>query len=124
MKLKRAKRAQCLSFKVWVRGMFGSRFKDGIYSAFVGVTVIAIAMVINMMASAYTQIDMTDQSLCTLSDQPRRIVASLDKDAKLYLLATSGSKDSTISKLLNRYEELNSHIQVSAVDPLEDPILL
>lgn len=128
MKLKSAKRAQRPSFKAWVRGMFGSRFKAGTYSAFAGVIVIAIAVVVNMMASAlpsaYTQIDMTDQSLYTLSDQTRRIVSSLDKDVNLYLLATSGSEDSTISKLLSRYEELNSHIQASAVDPLEDPTFL
>lgn len=128
MKLKSAKRMQRPPLKVRMRGMFGSRFKAGSYSAVAGVIVIAIAVVVNMMAgalpSAYTQIDVTDQSLYTLSDQTRRIVASLDKDVNLYLLATTGNEDSTISKLLSRYGELSSHIQVSAVDPLEDPTFL
>ena len=60
-----------------LRRMFGSRFKAGSYSAFAAAVVIAIAVLANLAVQALpqtaTQIDLTAQSLYTLSDQTRRI---------------------------------------------------
>ena len=103
-----------------LRRMFDSRFKAGSYSAFAAAVVIAIAVLANLAVQALpqtaTQIDLTAQSLYTLSDQTRRIAASLDTDVNLYLLALRGNEDDTISRLLQSYAELNSHIHVSNVD--------
>ena len=111
-----------------IRQMFGSRFKAGSYSAFAAAVVIAIAVLANLAVQALpqtaTQIDLTAQSLYTLSDQTRRIAASLDTDVNLYLLALRGNEDDTISRLLQSYAELNSHIHVSNVDPTEQPTFL
>ena len=111
-----------------LRQMFGSRFKAGSYSAFAAAVVIAIAVLANLAVQALpqtaTQIDLTAQSLYTLSDQTRRIAASLDTDVNLYLLALRGNEDDTISRLLQSYAELNSHIHVSNVDPTEQPTFL
>ena len=111
-----------------LRRMFGSRFKAGSYSAFAAAVVIAIAVLANLAVQALpqtaTQIDLTAQSLYTLSDQTRRIAASLDTDVNLYLLALRGNEDDTISRLLQSYAELNSHIHVSNVDPTEQPTFL
>lgn len=111
-----------------VRRMFGKRFRAGSYSAFAAVIVIAIAVVVNMIFGALpasiTQLDLTEQSLYSLSDQTRRIVASLDKDVDLYLLATTGNEDDTISLLLDRYSSLSDHISVSYVDPTSQPTFL
>ena len=111
-----------------LRQMFGSRFKAGSYSAFAAAVAIATAVLANLAVQALpqtaTQIDLTAQSLYTLSDQTRRIAASLDTDVNLYLLALRGNEDDTISRLLQSYAELNSHIHVSNVDPTEQPTFL
>lgn len=111
-----------------LRQMFGSRFKAGSYSAFAAAVVIAIAVLVNLavqtLPQTATQIDLTAQSLYTLSDQTRRIAASLDTDVNLYLLALRGNEDDTVSRLLQSYAELNSHIHVSNVDPTEQPTFL
>lgn len=64
-----------------LRQMFGSRFKAGSYSAFAAAVVIAIAVLANLAvpgpSSDGDQIDLTAQSLYTLSDQTKRIAASL-----------------------------------------------
>lgn len=116
------------SAKESLRRMFGKRFRAGSYSAFAAVIVIAIAVVVNMIAGSLpanmTQLDMTSQSLYSLSDQTRRIAASIDKDVNLYLLATTGSEDDTILRLLQRYEGLSDHISVSTVDPSVQPTFL
>lgn len=111
-----------------LRSMFGSRFKAGSYSAFAAVIVIAIAVIVNMAVSALpttvTQLDMTADSIYSLSDQTKAIVRSVDKDVNLYLLATQGSEDATVSRLLDRYAELNDHMKVSIVDPTAQPTFL
>lgn len=116
------------SVKESLRRMFGKRFRAGSYSAFAAVIVIAIAVVVNMIAGSLpanlTQLDMTSQSLYSLSEQTKRIAASIDKDVNLYLLATTGSEDDTILRLLERYEGLNDHINVTTVDPSVQPTFL
>lgn len=111
-----------------LKKMFGGRFRAGSYSAVAAVMVIAIAILVNMMASALpastTQLDMTDQSLYSLSDQSKRIAASLNKDVTLYLICNSGQEDATILRLLERYADLSSHIRVQTVDPTLQPAFL
>ena len=132
MKMKHQKGAREVKQKrplgVSIRGMFGRRFFAGSYSAFAAAVVIAIAVVVNLMAGALPadkmEIDLTSQSIFTLSDQTKRIASSLDKDVTLYLLAQSGYEDDTITRLLERYEALSGHIRVEYVDPNERPTFL
>lgn len=111
-----------------LKKMFGGRFRAGSYSAVAAVIVIAIAILVNMMASSLptttTQLDMTEQSLYSLSDQTKRIVASLDKDVTLYLISNSGQEDDTVLRLLERYADLSSHIKVQTMDPTIQPTFL
>ena len=89
-----------------IRKMFGHRFVAGSWSAFASVIVIVIAVVANMIVSSLpstaTQIDMTSNSIYSLSDQTRRITASLDKDVTLYLLANRPEKKEVLL-LYQRY---------------------
>lgn len=111
-----------------MRRMFGRRFFAGGYSAFAAAVVIAIAVVVNLMVGALpvdkTEIDLTNQSLFTLSDQTRRIVSGLDKEVTLYLLATSGGEDANVTRLLDRYAALSDRITVTYVDPNEKPTFI
>lgn len=108
--------------------MFGHRFIAGSWSAFAAVIVIVIAVVVNMIVGglpvSVTQIDMTSDSIYSLSDQTKRIAKSLDKDVTLYLLASSGNEDDSILRFLNHYADLSSHIRVETVDPSEQPTFL
>ena len=117
-----------IPLKQSIRRMFGGRFRAGSYSAAASVAVILIAVVANMMVSALpssvTQLDLTSQSLYSLSDQTRRIAASLDKDVQLYLICNTGNEDSTIQRLLERYEGLSGHIRAQVMDPTRDPTFL
>lgn len=89
---------------------------------------IAIAVVINLMVNALpsdkTEIDLTSQSIFTLSDQTRRIVAGLDQEVTLYLLAQSGNEDDKVTRLLDRYAALSDRIKVKYIDPNEKPTFL
>lgn len=116
------------SAKTKLRAGFGRRFRAGGYSAFAAVLLIAIAVVANMLAGALpsdlTQLDLTASAIYSLSDQTKRIAASLDSDVTLYLLAASGGEDATISRLLERYGDLSDRIRVEDVDPVANPTFL
>lgn len=111
-----------------IKKMFGHRFIAGSWSLFATVIVIAIAVIANLVVSSLpvtsTQVDLTANSLYTLSDQTRRIAASLDRDVSLYLLATAGNEDATIIRFLNNYAALSDHIHVETVDPNVMPTFL
>lgn len=111
-----------------LKRMFGGRFRAGSYSAFAAVVVIAIAVLANLMVSTLpsttTQLDLTEQSLYSLSEQTERIAASLDKDVTMYLICNEGSEDATILRLLERYEGLSDHIRVETMDPTIHPTFL
>ncbi|MBQ3485086.1 MAG: GldG family protein [Clostridia bacterium] len=111
-----------------IKAMFGGRFRAGSYSVAAAAVVIAIAIFLNLIVgslpSTMTEIDMTANSIYALSDQTKRIAASLDKDVTLYIICNQGNEDDTIQRLLNRYADLNSHIKVTSVDPTNDPTFL
>lgn len=108
--------------------MFGKRFRAGSYSAAASAIVIAIAVLVNLMVGSLpttlTQIDLTDQSIYSLSDQTKRIAASLDKDVTMYLICNTGNEDTTVQRLLHRYADLSDHIQVEVMDPSLHPTFL
>ncbi len=111
-----------------IKKMFGHRFIAGTWSAFAAVVIIVIAIVVNLIVSSLpkttTQIDLTENSLYSLSDQTKQILGKLDKDVTLYLLATSGAEDPTITRFLSQYTAISDHIKVEIVDPGERPTFL
>ena len=111
-----------------LRKIFGHRFIAGSWSAFAAVIVIVIAVMANLIVSSLpatmTQIDLTADSIYSLSDQTKRIAASLNKDVTLYLLASGGNEDPTVTRFLDRYAALSGHIRVETVDPTAQPTFL
>lgn len=101
------------------------KFKNGSYSTGITIIVIAIIIVINLLVnelpSKYTKIDISDEKLFTISEQTQKIVSDLTEDVTLYLIAQDGLEDTTITELLDRYEDLSSHIKVVYKDPVLYP---
>lgn len=109
-------------------GIFGKRARAGSYSAFAAAIVIAVCILVNAFCASLpvssTQLDMTSQSLFSLSEQTKRIVKSVDTQVNLYLLATTGNEDTSIMRLMERYADLNDHIRITPVDPSVKPTFL
>ncbi len=116
------------SFGRKLKAMFGGRFRAGSYSTFAAAIVTVIAIMVNLIVgnlpTTATQIDLTSSALFSLSDQSKRIAASVDQDVTLYLICNSGNEDDTILRLLERYADLNSHIRAEFVDPTVRPTFL
>ena len=85
------------------------------------VIVIALVVVINLVVgqlpSGITQIDASSQQLYTIGEDTENLVRSLDQDVTLYYVVTSGNENEYISRMLDRYQDLSSHLTVEKVDP-------
>ena len=84
-------------------------------------TAVVINLVVGQIPVKYTQFDLTDNQLYTITDQTKTFVKGLDSDVDVYLVAQSGQEDEQIQKVLERYESLSSHIKVHTKDPVVNP---
>ncbi len=97
----------------------------GAYSAFLTLIVVAFVVVVNLMVgelpTTVTKIDTSSLKLYTLTDASVQLAKGLQDDVVMYLVAQSGTEDSNIKELLDRYASYSSRIKVEYVDPTSNP---
>lgn len=95
--------------------------KQGSWSSFLVLFVIAAVVIVNLIMGqlpvTMTQFDVSTQKLYSLTDDTKELVRDLDQDVTLYYIVTGGNEDDTIEKMLERYQDLSSHIKVEKKDP-------
>ncbi|MEE0420128.1 MAG: GldG family protein [Lachnospiraceae bacterium] len=99
--------------------------RNGSFSVVITAVVIAIVAAVNLIAgelpSSAAKVDVSENKLYTVGEQTKEVVKGLTEDVTLYLVAESGSEDDNLQKLLERYEELSSHLKVETKDPVLYP---
>lgn len=99
--------------------------RAGGYSALLVAVLVAIAVVLNLIVGAlpagWTKFDLTATGLYSLSDQTKTLVGGLESDVDIYLLARRGQEDERLTKLLDQYAALSSHLKVHTKDPVVYP---
>ena len=99
--------------------------KNGSYTMVMSVIFIAVVIVINMIVSMipskYSEIDISSQKLYSIGDETKKMLKDLEKDVTIYQIAQSGSEDENISNLLKKYEDESKHIKVEQKDPVVNP---
>ncbi len=97
----------------------------GAYSSTVIVFCTVAAVLLNVLVleapARYTEFDLTANKLYSLTGETEEILSSIEEDINIYVLANKGQADSTLDTTLKNYEELNSHIKVSYIDPAVNP---
>lgn len=100
-------------------------FRVGGYSVVAAVILIAIIVLLNVLVSAlptrFTQLDLTDSGLYTLSPESRLIIRRADKDITVWWIVQKGKEDETVENLINHYAGENSRITIKKIDPDENP---
>lgn len=101
------------------------RLKHGSYSIALSAVVVAGAVVLNVIASElpsqYTLFDMTREQLSVLRDQTKELLDGLSEDVTLYYLVQDSSRDTTVSRLLKRYDDYSGHVTLTEKDPVVYP---
>lgn len=99
----------------------GRVFRSGIYSAAIVAVAIVLAVLLNLIVRAipskYTEFDLSEAGLYTLSESSVEIARGLEQDVTIYYLCETGSEDAIITKLLDQYASESSHIAWEQKDP-------
>ncbi len=102
-----------------------TQLRHGSYSialtAIVIVVVVVINLIVSQLPSQYTQPDFSGQKLSVLTDTTKDLVAGMDEDVTLYYLVQDSDKDEYVDRLLERYNDLSSHVTVVEKDPVLYP---
>lgn len=99
--------------------------KSGSYSIIASVIVIAIAVIVvaifELLPANYTKLDTTNTGMFTLSQQSKDLLAGLEENVDIKLIASPGGEDEYITKLLDCYKAETSRVKVETVDPVMHP---
>ncbi len=102
--------------------------KHGIYMAAVSAIVIAIVIVFNLligsMPNGTLEYDISKEDIYTVTDKSVEYLKTLDKDISIVVLAQDAAMDERISKFINNYAKLSSHITLQVIDPVLYPTAL
>ena len=98
------------------------RIKSGAYHSSIIAAVIAIVVVINLMVTQMNvQIDLSDDSMYTLTEETRNLVAGLDDDITVYYVVQDGAQTPEIQNIVKQYNGLSGKVRVVEKDPVLYP---
>ena len=99
----------------------GRVFRSGVYAAALAAVVLVLVILVNLVVRAiptrYTEFDLSESGLFTLSESSKTVAKNIDTDVTIYYLAETGDEDVLITKLLNNYAAQNAHIRWEGKDP-------
>ena len=82
---------------------------------------LVLAVLLNLLVRAipakYTEFDLSEAKMYTLSDSTKALVEGLEKDVHIYYLCETGSEDAIITKLLDHYAAESGHLSWEQKDP-------
>lgn len=100
-------------------------FRAGSYSMVAGVIVIIIAILVNIFVAnvptKYTQIDITSNSLYSISEQTEAMLSSLNEEINIYWIVRRGYEDTVVESILNQYADMSDYVTVTKKDPEISP---
>ena len=100
-------------------------FRNGVYSTAILAAAVILAILLNLLVRAvpakYTEFDLSETGLYTLSDTSVQLVSGLDQDVTIYYLCETGNEDAIITRLLDHYAAESSHIRWELKDPAVYP---
>lgn len=105
-----------------------NHFKKGGYSFAMIAMVIAIAIMVNLFVRAlpekYTSIDMTATQIYSIGEVTEGVLADLDKNVDIYIVAESGTVNSQIENFIDIYSSESDKISITDMDPVLHPSFL
>ena len=104
-----------------VSSQAGKVFRSGLYSTAILAAVLVVAVLVNLLVRAipskYTEFDLSEAKMYTLSDSSVQLAQNLAQDVHIYYLCETGSEDAILTKLLDHYAAESSHISWETKDP-------
>lgn len=103
----------------------GKGIKLGAYS--IGAILLAAVLTITVnfgvskLPENNTSFDVTANRLYTLTDDTKQMIADIDREVTVYVLAEETAKDADLDKMLQQAAGLSKYVKVSYVSPISNP---
>ncbi len=96
-------------------------FQGGSYSLIISAIVLAVLVVVNVLAttlpSTWTQLDISSAQLYSVTSNTKVVLNNLEEDVTIYWIVQSGSENSILQNLLDKYDSLSDHVTVVKKNP-------
>lgn len=103
-------------------------FQKGSRSALIILLSLACAIALNLAVGALpaskTKFDATSMQMFDFSQQTQDVLSNLDSAVEVYWIAKTGTEDTYIQTLLERYSERSDKLQMIKKDPNADPVFV
>lgn len=112
-----------------LKALFTQRsFTAGGYTALACLLAIAIAAAavvgVGALPAEKTQLDISEAQTTSLSDSTKELLAGLEEDITVYLVAEEGAEDEYLSVLLDKYDGASDRLSVVQRDPVLYPAFI
>jgi len=109
-----------------IKNSFKTRkFKSASYSFGIIAIALAIVIVVNLIVNALpasiTKIDLSFNQMYSLTETTEEFVKGLSEDVTIYVVCQTGSENTDVMEMLNKYVALSPHIRIETVDPILHP---
>lgn len=87
---------------------------------------VAIIVLVNVFVTMLTgklpiKIDMTQESIYSISDKTAEFLKTYDVPTDIYILASEAEQDDTVRAILDKYAERNSNIKITNINMASNP---
>lgn len=100
-------------------------FRNGLVSSAILAAAVGLAVLLNLgvrlLPARYTEFDLSEDGLYTLSDSSIQLTRELQDDVTLYYLCETGNEDAIITRLLDQYAAESSRFSWQLKDPAVYP---
>lgn len=98
------------------------KFRSGAYVSAVSAVVVVLVIMINILVSQFQiQLDVSSQSMYTVTDTTKNLLKNLEDNITIYVLAESGGENAINKKILTNYERYSSKVKIIVKDPVLYP---
>lgn len=86
----------------------------------VSLAAVLVLVLVKLIPSLYTRLDLSSNSMYTLSEETERLISDIDEDITIYLISEEGEENAGIRTFLERYACKSKHITVRSLDAEKD----
>ena len=88
------------------------------------ILLIAVNLIVEAIPKNKTQIDISANKIYTLSSTTTDYLKTINEKITIYYICAGGIEDAELTPFLNRYDNINSNINIVKTDPLQDETFL
>jgi len=100
----------------------GRKFQYGGFAALAALAAVLLAITVNLLVEQIPlRLDLTQKKIFSLSEETQKLLASLDREIRIYHVLKTESEDPQVREVLRRYGAAADRLVIETVDPELNP---